>query len=116
MKTLLLQFVLGQTIERLDYINGSEITDEKLFLIAAKTMWENITGYKRKIKDENCIFSYFTCLDEEQRVQLAHDLGIGISYKDVLGLHDSWALRELQENNAGPGEIAKKTSWYSNNR
>ena len=40
-------------------------------------------------------------------VQIASDLGVGISYKSVLRLHDSCALQELEESEVCPAEIAE---------
>ena len=40
-------------------------------------------------------------------VQIASDLGVGISYKSVLRLHDSWALKELEKSEVCPAEIAE---------
>ena len=40
-------------------------------------------------------------------VQIASDLGVGISYKSILHLHDSWALQELEESEVCPAEIAE---------
>ena len=40
-------------------------------------------------------------------VQIASDLGVGISYKSVFRLHDSWALKELEKSEVCPTEIAE---------
>ena len=40
-------------------------------------------------------------------IELMSDAGIGISYKDVMKLHDCWATSDLENNPVCPSELAE---------
>ena len=67
----------------------------------------HITGKRTQLKTKFAVTLHGS-VRSKVLSDLAADMGIGATYKDILYLYDSWALKDLNENSVCPAELAEE--------
>ena len=97
--------VVSKFLRTLSNINEGSKNDSKIMFLS-ECIESLVTKEKTRLETVFAITLHGITRNKEL-VKFSSDLGIGLSYNSLLGLNESWALDEFENNEVCPAEIAE---------